>query len=47
MLSGNSWRLDAALRPDEANELLGCQIPEDSDYETLAGLLTVQLGRFG
>ncbi|MGX1591338.1 hemolysin family protein [Glutamicibacter sp. NPDC055491] len=47
VLSGNSWRLDAALRPDEANELLGCQIPEDSDYETLAGLLTVQLGRFG
>ncbi|MFD1377369.1 hemolysin family protein [Micrococcus antarcticus] len=47
VLSGNSWRLDAALRPDEANELLGCQIPEDSDYETLAGLLTVQLGKFG
>ncbi|MGP5339605.1 hemolysin family protein [Glutamicibacter arilaitensis] len=47
VLCGNSWRLDAALRPDEANELLGCQIPEDSDYETLAGLLTVQLGKFG
>lgn len=47
VLSENSWRLDAALRPDEASELLGCQIPEDSDYETLAGLLTVQLGRFG
>ncbi|MFJ2145293.1 hemolysin family protein [Glutamicibacter sp. NPDC087831] len=47
VLSGNSWRLDAALRPDEANELLGCQIPEDSDYETLAGMLTVQLGKFG
>ncbi|MGH3652210.1 hemolysin family protein [Glutamicibacter sp.] len=47
VLSANSWRLDAALRPDEASELLGCQIPEDSDYETLAGLLTVQLGKFG
>lgn len=47
VLSENSWRLDAALRPDEANELMGCRIPEDADYETLAGLLTVQLGKFG
>ncbi|QIV86882.1 hemolysin family protein [Glutamicibacter mishrai] len=47
VLSEDTWRLDAALRPDEANELLGCRIPHDADYETLAGLLTVQLGRFG
>lgn len=47
VLGENSWRLDAALRPDEANELMGCRIPKDSDYETLAGLLTVQLGKFG
>ncbi|UYQ77312.1 hemolysin family protein [Glutamicibacter sp. JL.03c] len=46
-LSENSWRLDAALRPDEAGEVLGCQIPQGPDYETLAGLLTVQLGAFG
>lgn len=47
VLGENSWILDAALRPDEANELVGCQIPRDADYETLAGLVTLQLGKLG
>lgn len=47
VLSANSWRLDASLHPYEANEVIGCEIPEDSDYETLAGLVTVHLGRLG
>lgn len=47
ILTKNTWRLDASLRPDEANEIIGCDIPEDSDYETLAGLVTLQLGRLG
>ena len=47
ILSESSWRLDASLHPYEANEVIGCEIPEDSDYETLAGLVTVHLGRLG
>lgn len=47
ILAENSWRLDASLHPYEANEVIGCEIPEDSDYETLAGLVTVHLGRLG
>lgn len=39
------WIVDAALRPDEASEVLGVPIPEDPDYDTLAGLVTLQLGR--
>lgn len=46
-LSENSWRLDASLHSYEANEIIGCEIPDDSDYETLAGLVTVHLGRLG
>lgn len=41
----NTWRLDASIRPDEANEILNCELPENSDYETLAGLVTLHLGR--
>lgn len=39
-----SWRLDGALRPDEVTELLGHQIPESPEYDTLAGLITLHLG---
>jgi CBS domain containing-hemolysin-like protein len=45
ILAENHWLLDASLRPDEANDLIGCEIPENSDYETLAGLVTLHLGR--
>lgn len=44
-LAPNRWLLDASLRPDEANDLIGCQIPASADYETLAGLVTLHLGQ--
>ena len=40
-----SWDLSATLRPDEAGEYLGVKVPEHEDYETLAGLVTLHLGR--
>lgn len=39
------WTFSAALRPDEASEHLGVTVPEHEDYETLAGLITLDLGR--
>lgn len=38
-----SWDLSGLLRPDEASEILGVPLPEDEDYETVAGLLTLHL----
>ncbi len=40
-----TWDLSGLLRPDEASEVVGVPLPEDEDYETLAGLLTLHLGR--
>ena len=40
-----SWLLDALLRPDEASEHLGACVPEHEEYETLAGLVTLELER--
>ena len=40
-----SWDLDAILRPDEASERLGVTVPEHEDYDTLGGLVTMELGR--
>ncbi|RZS87578.1 CBS domain containing-hemolysin-like protein [Motilibacter rhizosphaerae] len=44
-LAGGAWELSGLLRPDEASRHLGVELPEDDDYETLAGLLTARLGR--
>ena len=41
-----SWVAPGLLRPDEASDIVGLEIPEDEDYETLGGLITVELGRF-
>lgn len=46
-LPHGAWRLDGALRPDEATELLGTRVPPAPEYDTLAGLLTLLLGRIG
>ncbi len=40
-----SFDLDAAIRIDEANEILPAPLPESSDYETLGGLINVRAGR--
>lgn len=40
-----SWDLDARMRPDEATERLGVTVPEHEDYDTLGGLVTMELGR--
>lgn len=39
-----SWTLSGLLRPDEATGLTGLALPEDDEYETLGGLLGLQLG---
>ncbi|HEU4702931.1 MAG TPA: hemolysin family protein, partial [Conexibacter sp.] len=38
-----SWLLSGLLRPDEATRLTGLRLPEDEDYDTLAGLLALHL----
>jgi putative hemolysin len=38
--------VDASLHVSEVNEELGVQIPEEEDYETLAGFVLAQLGHF-
>lgn len=40
-----SWSLSGLLRPDEVLEQTGISLPESDDYETIAGLLLVELGR--
>lgn len=40
-----TWILSGLLRPDEASEILGLPLPEDEEYETLAGLLMLLLER--
>jgi CBS domain containing-hemolysin-like protein len=37
--------MPALLRPDEAEEIIGVEVPEDEDYETLGGLMGDQLAR--
>lgn len=40
-----SWLLSGLLRPDEATAVVGVEIPEDEDYETLGGLVALHLER--
>jgi CBS domain containing-hemolysin-like protein len=44
-LGDGRFEVSGLLRPDEAAPGLGVALPEDDDYETLAGLLTARLGR--
>ncbi|MBW3591223.1 MAG: hemolysin family protein [Actinobacteria bacterium] len=39
------WSLSGLLRPDEAAELTGVDLPTSDDYDTLGGLFTSELGR--
>jgi len=40
-----TWSLSGMLRPDEVEEQTGISLPEDDDYETIAGLINSELGR--
>lgn len=40
-----TWIVPGQLRPDEVTSTIGLEIPEDSDYETLAGFVLKELGR--
>jgi CBS domain containing-hemolysin-like protein len=39
-----TYRVDAGMRVDEANEELALNLPESEDYETVAGFILMQLG---
>jgi len=43
--TGRSVTFDASLRPDELRERAGVIVPEDDDYETVAGFVIDQLDR--
>ncbi|HET6729618.1 MAG TPA: hemolysin family protein [Jiangellaceae bacterium] len=40
------WEVDAALRMDEVARSTGLALPDTDDYETVAGLIIAELGRF-
>ena len=40
-----TWIVPGQLRPDEVTSTIGLEIPEDSDYETLAGFVLKELGQ--
>jgi CBS domain containing-hemolysin-like protein len=44
-LRDGSWLLSGLLRPDEVERIAGIMLPEDEDYETVAGLVAKELGR--
>lgn len=39
------WAASGLLRPDEIEDHTGVSLPEDEDYETVAGLIAFELGR--
>ncbi|MGI8645910.1 MAG: hemolysin family protein [Nocardioides sp.] len=39
------WSLSGLLRPDEAEDITGIELPEHDDYDTVAGLVVQRLGR--
>lgn len=41
----NAWVLSGLMRPDEVEQLVGVRLPEDDDYETIAGLIGDVLAR--
>ncbi|CAB4717231.1 MAG: DUF21 domain-containing protein [Actinobacteria bacterium] len=40
-----SWSLSGLLRPDEVEDFTGIELPENEDYDTIAGLVLRVLGR--
>ncbi|MDX2911116.1 hemolysin family protein [Streptomyces griseiscabiei] len=43
---GTGWLVDAGRRLDEVADATGVDLPEDDDYDTVAGLVVDRLGRF-
>lgn len=43
---GEGWLVDAGRRLDEVAEVTGIELPEEEDYDTVAGLIVDRLGRF-
>ncbi|WP_328770075.1 hemolysin family protein [Streptomyces sp. NBC_00286] len=43
---GDAWLVDAGRRLDEVAEATGIELPEEEDYDTVAGLIVDRLGRF-
>ncbi|MBD0842277.1 MULTISPECIES: hemolysin family protein [unclassified Streptomyces] len=43
---GQGWLVDAGRRLDEVAEATGIELPEEEDYDTVAGLIVDRLGRF-
>ncbi|MFI1018698.1 hemolysin family protein [Streptomyces sp. NPDC020965] len=43
---GNGWLVDAGRRIDEVEDAIGVDLPEEEDYDTVAGLIVDRLGRF-
>ena len=40
-----TWNLPGLMRPDEIRDAVGIRLPEDDDYETVAGLIGDRLAR--
>lgn len=40
-----SWTVSGLMRPDEVQHVVGVKLPEDDDYETIAGLIGDELAR--
>ncbi|KGM14181.1 hemolysin family protein [Cellulomonas bogoriensis] len=45
-LGSDSWSLSGLLRPDEAGEITGVDVPEGEESDTLGGLVTEHMERF-
>ncbi len=45
-LADGQWSLSGLLRPDEAGEITGLELPEGEESDTLGGLITERLERF-
>lgn len=43
---GDGWLVDAGRRLDEIADATGLELPEEEDYDTVAGLVVDRLGRF-
>ncbi|MGW6057885.1 hemolysin family protein [Streptomyces sp. NPDC055189] len=43
---GSGWFVDAGRRLDEVADATGIDLPEEDDYDTVAGLIVDRLGRF-